>query len=128
MMRIPLNSNTTPLRYCSDMPNSVKLRGLLPQTASWARILDDGRLELEHYDFSGDAEKWFGHDVAWIYRVQPADKPRVYELLVTRSGKKITDDQTMLDAFVWLFRDVKEIRDLLKENGVLYEEVFDSWA
>jgi len=110
------------------MPNSVKLRGLLPQTACWAKILDDGRLELEHYDFSADAEKWFGHDVAWLYRVQAADKPRVYELLVLQSGKKITDDQTMLDAFVWLFRDVKEIRDLLKENGVPYEEVFDSWA
>jgi hypothetical protein len=66
--------------------------------------------------------------VAWLYRVQAVDKPRIYELLVLQSGKKITDDQTMLDAFVWLFRDVKEIRDLLKENGVPYEEVFDSWA
>lgn len=106
----------------------VKLQGLLPQTACWVKILDDGRIELEHYDFSSDAEKWFGHDVAWLYRVEAVHKPRIYELLSAPSGGPITEDQTMLNVFAWRFRDVKQIRDWLKENGVPYEEVFDSWA
>jgi predicted peptidase len=31
---------------------SVKLKGILDRTSSWARVLEDGRVDLEYYDFS----------------------------------------------------------------------------
>ena len=107
---------------------SVKLTGILDRTSSWVRVLEDGRIELEHYDFSSAAQDSFGNDVAWMYRIAAADKPRLLELLATRTDAAITDDQAMLDAFALLFRDTWEIRDWLKEKGVPYDEEFDSWA
>jgi hypothetical protein len=35
---------------------SVKLTGILDRTSSWVRVLEDGRIELEHYDFSSAAQ------------------------------------------------------------------------
>jgi len=99
---------------------SVKLTGILDSTSSWARVLEDGRIELEYYDFSSAAQDSFGNDVAWMYRIEAVHKPRLFELLETRTGEAIADDQAMLDAFALLFRDAWEIRDWLKEKGVPY--------
>src|SRR5437879_974967 len=101
---------------------SVKLKGILDHTASWARVLADGRIELEYYDFSPDAQEWFGNDVAWTYRIEASEKPRLYALLA------VTDDRAMLDAIAATFGDAKAVRDWLQENGVPYIEEFDSWA
>jgi hypothetical protein len=47
------------------------------RASSRARVLDDGRIELESYDFSSSANDWFGDDVAWMYRIGAADKPHL---------------------------------------------------
>jgi hypothetical protein len=107
---------------------SVKLKGILDHTSSWARVLEDGRIELEHYDFSPGADDNFGNDVAWMYYVETAQKPRLFELLGALTGTLITDDQAMLDAFALRFRDTWKITEWLKENGVPFQKVFDSWA
>jgi hypothetical protein len=107
---------------------SIKLRGLLDHTASWARVLHDGRIELEYYDFSPAAQDAFGNDVAWLYRIEASQKPRLFELLETQAGTAINDDATMLEAFGRDFRDAKDIRDWLKEKSIPYQEEFDSWA
>ena len=106
----------------------AELRGILDHTASWARVLEDGRIELEYYDYSPAAQNTFGNDVAWMYRIDPSVKPRWWELLGVLTGAAITCDQAMLDSLVKSFEDVKGVRDWLVEKQIPYEEEFDSWA
>jgi hypothetical protein len=108
--------------------HEVKLQGVLEKTASWARVLDDGRIELEYYDFSSDAEDWFGHDIAWMYYVEAGEKSRICALLAEHTGVRIDGDRAMLDAMAANFRDVKLVRDWLKEKQIPIRQGFDSWA
>jgi hypothetical protein len=100
----------------------VKLKGILDGTASWVRLLEDGRVELEYFDFSPAAQDTFGNDVAWMYRIDAAHKPRLYELL------GVSDDDAMLNALAWNFGDVMLIHDWLLEKQIPFEKEFDSWA
>ena len=106
----------------SNVRLEVKLKGVLPHTSSRARILKDGHIELEYYDFSPEANDNFGNDVAWIYRIDASQKPRLY------AGLGATDDPSLLDTFVRRFGDVKLIRDWLRNNEIPFDEEFDSWA
>jgi len=107
---------------------SVRLKGILDGTASWARILEDGSIELEFFDHSAEAQSSMGNDVAWMYRVDPAEKPRIRELLAAQSGWTIEDDRAMLNAIAAMFGDTWRVRDWLKERSIPYREEFDSWA
>jgi hypothetical protein len=107
---------------------SVKLGDNRFHTANWVRILDDGRVELELYDFSPAAEDAFGNDVAWMYRIAVADKPQLYQQLARFTRQPVTDDPTMLAAIASRFDDVWKLRDWLTENGIPWEKEFDSWA
>ena len=60
----------------SEVP-SITLRGAAPHTANMARIMPDGSLEVELFDFSPEAHQWLGNDVAYIVRVSPQDAPAV---------------------------------------------------
>jgi hypothetical protein len=120
---------------CIHMPDpdskgrlSVRLKGILDHTGSWARILQDGRLELEFYDYGPSAQDAFGNDVAWMYRIETSQKPRLFALLAEKTGTAVNDDQTLLDALAGNFKDAWAVKDWLKEKGVPYEEEFDSWA
>jgi hypothetical protein len=106
----------------------VKLKGILSHTASWARVLEDGRIELEYYDYSPAAQDTFGNDVARLYRIAPSEKPRLFELLEKETGTAIADDRALLDALAHTFGDTKVVRDWLQKNSVAYDEEFDSWA
>ncbi|MGD0840543.1 MAG: hypothetical protein ABSA32_05230 [Candidatus Acidiferrales bacterium] len=112
----------------SKAKSNVQLKGILAHTASWARILDDGRIELEFYDHSPEAESHLGGDVAWMYWIAATEKPRLIALLQTHTGATITDDRTLLDVLYANFDDTWAIRDWLKENGIPYDEKFDSSA
>jgi len=107
---------------------SIKLPSPWDHSSAWARVLEDGRIELELYDFSLDAQAHMGNDVAWIWRIETAHIPRLRALLEERSGAPIRDDQTFLDALARHFSHVHAIRDWLKEKGIPYVEEFDSWA
>ena len=111
----------------SGLP-SVRLRGILHQTASWARILEDGALELEFFDYSSEAHSSLGNDVAWTYRVEACEKARVCHLLAAAGGTPVEGDPAMLDAIVKMFGDTWRVRDWLKEQSIPYAETFDSWA
>jgi|SRR5215469_7194527 len=106
---------------------AIKLKGILPNTVSWVRTLKDGRIELEYYDRRVGAEDHFGGDVAWMLRISASEQLRLYELLERRARTAITNDRTMLDALGDTFSDAWAVRDWLKENGIPFEEEFDSW-
>jgi hypothetical protein len=117
------------------MPNSeskarltVRMNGGLEHTTSWARVLEDGRIELEFFDFSSTAQDCFGNDVAWMYRIDASHRPQLLALLEKKTGTAIPDDQAMLDAFAAGFRDAWAVRDWLKDQDIPYDEEFDSWA
>lgn len=61
-------------------------------TAS-AGILGDGRIQLDLYDFSDEAQSSMGNDVAWYWRVETDHKPRLIKLLEEKNGAPIPDDQ-----------------------------------
>jgi len=107
---------------------SVKLTGLLEHTSSTAKVLADGSIELDYYDFSPAAQAHLGNDVAWIYRLDPCQKPRLSALLEARTGSAVPDDQAILDALVQSFRDTKQVKVWLLEMKIPFEEEFDSWA
>ena len=107
---------------------SVKINSPWQKSAAWARVLEDGRIELELYDYSPEAQANMGNDVAWLYRVETAGMPRLLALLQERTGSAIASDEALLDAFAKGFSHVHAIRDWLRENQIPYEEIFDSWA
>ena len=110
------------------MARQIKLRGPWEKSAGWARVLEDGQIELELYDFSPEAQDHMGNDVAWLYRIETVHKPRLRELLQERSGSAIRTDSAMLQAFQKDFPHVRAVREWLKEKQIPYKEEFDSWA
>ncbi len=111
-----------------NVRHSVKLKSPWDHSAAWARVMVDGRIELELYDFSEEAQSHMGNDVAWIWIVAAADKPRVLELLQEQAAGLISDDVALLDALARHFAHVHAIRDWLREKQIPLEEKFDSWA
>jgi len=120
-------ANSYELGAMSKARRTVKLKGILPGTTSWVRILEDGRIEVEYYDRSAGAEDHFAGDVAWIYRISASERSHLYELLQKHTNAAITNDRTLLDAFVGTFKDAWGIRHWLKEKKFPFEEEFDSW-
>jgi hypothetical protein len=122
------------MRYMGEFEGKARLTIKLQspftgtQSSASASVLEDGRIDLDLYDFSDEAQSSMGNDVAWIWRIETAHKPRLLALLEERTGTPIRDDQAMLNAFAQHFRHVHAIRDWLKEKGIPYEEKFDSWA
>lgn len=116
-----------PTAFESRARRTVELKGTLPDTTSWVRILEDGRIEVEYYDRNAGAEDHFGGDVAWMYRISASEQSHLYELLQKHMNAAITDDRTMLDALVGTFKDAWAFRDWLKEKSVQFEGEFDSW-
>ncbi len=111
---------------------SIRLQGPWEKTAGWARVLEDGRIELELYDFSDKAQATFGNDVAWMYSIEASEKPRIIEALSRLAGAASLDpeatDDALLHALAENFSDVLAIREWLKKESIPFQVVFDSWA
>lgn len=105
----------------------VKLKGNVPNSVSWIRLLEDGRIELEYFDRGAGSEDHFGGDVAWMYRVSASDEPRLRGLLEKQANAAITDDRALLGTLAQAFPDAWAIRHWLREKGIRFEEEFDSW-
>jgi len=111
----------------SKSRRTVRLKGILPNTESWVRILEDGRIELEYYDRRAGAEDHSGGDVACLYRISASEELRLHELLEKHTNTAITDDRAMLGVVAGTFGDAWAFRNWLKEERVPFEEEFDSW-
>lgn len=108
--------------------SEVRLESPWSGASAWARVLADGRLELELYDHSPEAQSSMGNDVAWIWTVAAADRGRVVRALEEFTGFVIGDDRGLLEALGARFDHVHAVRDWIRSVGVVVEERFDGWA
>jgi hypothetical protein len=112
-------------------PERFKLPGVLDRTASWVYVVDDGTLVVELYDFSPDAEKWLGNDVAFLLHVAPDDKARILTRLRDEqpdAGRGEDHDATLLRLLRERFADYYAVKEWLDRHGIAYRKEFEPWA
>ncbi len=100
-----------------------KLREPLQGQTGWLRLTPLGGLEIELYDYSSDAESWFGHDVAWVWTVETLEK--LWEHLPERARYS---SEALFDALTEVAPDARGLVRWLREKGAPVAEKFDSWA
>ena len=112
--------------------HAVRLRGVLEQTTTWARIEADGGLCVELFDFSSEAHACLGNDVAFRLHVAAADKPCVLgALLEDRIGlleAPEAADATLLRIVAQRFADYYGVKDWLEGHGIPFRKEFEPWA
>lgn len=106
----------------------IRLKSPWEKSSAWARLTPEGALELELYDFSEEAERWLGNDVAWIWRVAPEHVELARRAIAWKAGHPVAGDEDLLAAIATHFASVHAARDWLKKSGVPVEEKFDSRA
>jgi hypothetical protein len=109
----------------------VELKGGLEKTGSSAEIQGDGSLVVELYDFSPEAERWFGNDVAFLLKVSAPDKEQMLARL--QAGQPPLPDASdradlLLRLIAERFSDYFAVKQWLEENAIPYQKEFDSWA
>ena len=113
-----------------NVPNRVDLRGVLPHTASCAAVDERGRLIVELYDFSDEAHRRLGNDVAFVLKLDPAEKERVLARLRTAHAVPDTADaDALLLALVReRFADYYDVKQWLEAEGIPFRKEFEPWA
>ena len=100
------------------MTEKVKLSGGPDKTVTWI-WLEDRRLKVEYYDFSGPAQKFFGNDIAWTITVNEMDK------LFSRINQ---DETSIIPWMEQYFKSYFGIKQWLEENGIEFSIERESWA
>ena len=103
----------------------MKVRSPWEKSAAWARVITDGSLELELYDFSPQAQSSLGGDVAWIWTVEAKDMPQLVAALPSQARES---DEGLLTILILSFIDVHAIRDWIRQKQIPLREDFDSSA
>jgi hypothetical protein len=115
----------------NEAEHSVRLKSGLPSTATWVRLALDGTLTVEWYDYSEQAQRTFGNDVAFLLTIQPSETLKLWSLLLDAQERPAT---YLPEALVFLqqlqdrFDDYFAIKQWLDENSISYYKTFDSWA
>ena len=109
----------------------IDLKGGLKHTASSAQIKSDGSLVIELHDFSSEAEKWLGNEVAFLLRVSHSDKSKMLSCLLAGQSQMLDqsqEDDLLLQLIGERFTDYYEVKQWIEENKIPYEKEFDPWA
>ncbi len=108
----------------------VKLRGVLPHTASWAIVGDDGGLVIELYDFSAEAHRWLGNDVAFLLQLDAAEKDAALaRLLGGEPPPNASDrDALLLQLIAERFDDYYAVEQWLNDQRIPFRKQFEPWA
>ncbi len=108
----------------------VKLRGVLAHTASSAAIRADGSLVVELYDFSDEAHRLLGNDVAFLLELGAAEKDEVLARLVPEQQSPSTPDRdaVLLQLIAERFADYYDVMRWLEEQGIPFTKEFEPWA
>lgn len=106
-----------------------KLTGGLKKTTSWARLKEDGSLEVETFDFSDDAQGSFGNDVAFLVTVATEHLPDLLGHLQWQGKYPGEGSQAwLLDAIQQRFTSYFEFKEWLERQAIPFQTKFDSWA
>ena len=108
----------------------VSLRGVLAQTASSAEIGADGRLAVELYDFSDAAERFLGNDVAFVLKLECAEKAEMLARLLPAEqvSREPDPDTLLLQLLTERFADYYEVQQWLSDQGIPFRKEFEPWA
>jgi hypothetical protein len=108
----------------------VALRNVLAQTASSAVIEADGSLVVELYDFSAEAHRWLGNDVAFLLRLGAPEKARMLARLLTAQGSPdgADADELLLRLVRERFADYYDVKQWLEAEGIPFGHEFEPWA
>lgn len=109
----------------------VDLKGGLKHTTSSAKIKSDGTLIMELYDFSSEAEKWLGNEVAFLLKVSASDKSKMLSCLLGGQNKMLDEsqeDDLLLQLILERFTDYYEVKQWIEEHKIPHEKEFDPWA
>ncbi|HMV32372.1 MAG TPA: hypothetical protein PKA50_09655 [Gemmatimonadales bacterium] len=110
---------------------TVRLRGILPQTASSASVRPDGSLLVEIYDWSAAAEQWLGREAAYFMILAPPEKARVLAELGVDVGAGSLEgeaDRRLLELVQQRFADYYQVKRWLDAAGIPYTRDFDGMA
>jgi hypothetical protein len=108
----------------------VTLRGVLAQTASSAAIRADGSLVVELYDFSDEAQKWLGNDVAFLLELGAAEKAQALARLASAQelSGAADPDGLLLQLLQTRFADYYDVKQWLEEQNIPFRKEFEPWA
>jgi hypothetical protein len=101
------------------MSEKVKLSGGPEKTVTWIWLDDNGHVKVEYYDFSEDAQRLFGNDIAYIITVHEMNK-----LLSTIS-------QSETSVISWMeqyFKSYFSVKRWLEENKIDFSVEVEGWA
>lgn len=85
---------------------------------------------VDYYDYSEEAHRWFGNDVAYLLTIASEQAQRIQALLLENEDLPAseTPEGLLLQRLKERFASYFEIRQWLDENDILYEKTFDSFA
>ena len=108
----------------------VKLRGVLAQTASSAAVRDDGSFVVELYDFSAEAHRCLGNDVAFLLELGPVEKDAALRRLLGGQDAANASDPAaqLLQLVAERFDDYYAVEQWLTEQGIPFRKHFEPWA
>lgn len=96
----------------------VKLSGGPEKSVTWVWI--EGRqFKVEYYDFSEDAHRFFGNDIAYTITVNQIEK-----LFLTTNQ----NESSILSWMEQSFKSYFEIKKWLEENKIDFHLEIESWA
>lgn len=96
----------------------VKLSGGPDKSTTWI-WLEAGQLKVEYYDYSEDAQRLFGNDIAYTLTVHEMEK--LYSTL----------DKNETSIILWMeqhFESYFGIKQWLEENGIGFCIEREGWA
>jgi hypothetical protein len=100
------------------MTEKTKLTCGAEKTVTWI-WLENGQLKVEYYDFSEEAQRMFGNDIAYTITVHEMSK------LFANSDQ---DESSLVKWMTEKFRSYFEIKKWLEENTIRFETEIESWA
>ena len=110
-------------------PDAVKLTGGQPGTTNFLYRRPDDTLVIELYDYSKDAERCFGNDVAFLIHIDAKYKSLIFALLHgSEHTQRICADSELFACMRERFRDYHEAQRWLDANDIPYQKEFDSRA
>lgn len=100
------------------MSDKIKLPGGLEKTVTWV-WLENGELKVEYYDFSEDAQRMFGNDIAYTLTVH--DMPKLYSTVNK-------DESTLIPWMLEYFRSYFGIKQWLEGNKIKFSVEIEGHA